>query len=74
MKHTWNEFRSKIKEMNQEEKENMLKQLHDDLIFAKTRRYHESDTMRCRMLRKRIAYLKTVMGVKGFSYTPRENI
>lgn len=68
----WSNFKRKINDMNQTEKQDFLKQLHDELIYARTRRFQTQNSMRCRTLRKQIAYLKTIMGVKGFSYMPRE--
>ena len=72
MYHTWNTFRSKIKEMKQSEREAFLKELRADLIYYKTRRFQEPNTMRINQLKKQIACLKTIMGVKGFHYNPRE--
>ena len=71
MKHTWNVFKSQIKNMKHDERKELLKQLQKDLMWCKTRRYHEQNTGRIKLLRRQIACLKTVMNVKGFGYNPR---
>ena len=56
---TWNTFRTEIRNMNKDEKEDYLKQLNADLMYAKTRRFQNPNSMNVRMLKKKIACLKT---------------
>ena len=67
----WNNFKTKIRNMNKEEQEKLLKELQADLMYSKTRRFQEINSMRIKMLKRKIACLKTIMGVKGFGYNPR---
>lgn len=61
-KRTWNRFKNEINAMSKEEQEEYLKELNADLMFAKTRRFQNADTMNLRMLKKKIACLKTKLG------------
>ena len=61
---TWNRFRNEIKYMNQEEKEDYLKQLNAELMYSKTRRFEERNSMKVKMLKRQIACLKTSLRVK----------
>jgi ribosomal protein L29 len=71
MKHTWNTFKASINEMSDSEKRDLLKQLHADLMYSYTRRFQDQNMMKCKLLRKQIAYIKTALNEKGFSYNPR---
>jgi ribosomal protein L29 len=73
MKHTWNTFKSKIKDMTKEQKEDFLKELHNTYIieYTKAHRGGNVKTVNLRLIRKQIAYLKTILNYKGFSYNPR---
>jgi ribosomal protein L29 len=73
MNQTWSKFKSKIKDLKREEKEALLKELHEVLIaeYTKAHRGGNVKTMNIRLLRKQIAYLKTIMNQKGFNYNPR---
>jgi len=72
-RHTWNEFKSKVKEMNTEEKKEFLKELQLEHMEAYTRKFQSPDVAKMRTLRKKIAYMKTIMNMKGFHYKPRGN-
>jgi len=72
-RHTWNEFKSKVKEMNTEEKKEFLKELQLEYMEAYTRKFQSPDVAKMRTLRKKIAYMKTIMNMKGFHYKPRGN-
>jgi len=72
MKHTWNKFKANVNAMSDEEKREEIKKLHAELMYSYTRRFQDTNPMKCRMLRKQIAYLKSSLNVKGFSYNPRE--
>jgi ribosomal protein L29 len=73
MKHTWNTFKSKIKDMTKEQKEDFLKELHNTYIieYTKAHRGGNVKTVNLRLIRKQIAYLKTILHYEGFSYNPR---
>ena len=71
MNHTWNKFKAEVSEMDDEAKRELLKQLQADLMYSYNRRFQDSNTMKCKLLRKQIAYVKTALNVKGFSYNPR---
>lgn len=73
MKHTWNTFKAKIKDMTKEQKYDLLEELHETLIAERTRasRGGNVKTVNLRLLRKQIAYLKTILHYEGFNYNPR---
>lgn len=71
MKHTWNKFKNKVSEMTDKEKREFLKELHNQLMYAYTKRFETDNTMKCRNLRKKIAYVKTMLNMKGYHYNPR---
>jgi len=71
-KNSWNEFKNKVNAMTTEEKEELLQDLHKDYMEYRTRKFHDPDVARIRFTRKKIAYLKTVLNVKGFHYHPRD--
>lgn len=73
MNQTWSKFKSKIKELKREQKEELLKELHETLIseYTKAHRGGNVKTMNIRLLRKQIAYLKTILHYEGFNYNPR---
>lgn len=72
-KHTWNEFKSKVSEMNAEEKKDFLRELQLEHMEAYARKFQSPDVAKIRMLRKKIAYMKTILHMKGYSYKPRGN-
>lgn len=71
LKHTWGNFKSLVKTLSVEQKKELLNDLRNELIVSKTRKHTEPDFHKCRMLRKKIAYMKTILNYKGFSYHPR---
>ena len=74
MKHTWNIFKANVNSMNDAEKRTFLKQLQAELMYSYTRRFQDPNPMQCKLLRKQIAYIKTALNVKGFSYRPRGQV
>jgi ribosomal protein L29 len=61
-KRTWNRFKNEINAMNREEQEEYLKELNANRMVAETRRFQNANTMDLRMLKKKIACLKTKLG------------
>jgi len=70
-KHTWNVFKDKVKDMDVKEKKEFLKELQLEHMEAYARKFQSPDVARIRMLRKKIAYMKTILHMKGFHYRPR---
>jgi len=71
--HTWNIFKSKVKDMTREQKEETLKELHETLMYESTlaSRGGNVKTKNLHLIRKQIAYLKTILHCEGFHYNPR---
>ena len=69
--HTWSEFKNKVSEMNTEEKREFLHQLQLEKMEAYTRRFQDPNVALVRTLRKKIAYMKTILNMKGYHYHPR---
>ena len=61
-KRTWNRFKNEVNAMNKEEQIEYLKELNADRMVAETRRFQNANTMQLRMLKKKIACLKTIIG------------
>lgn len=59
--------------MTKEQKEDFLKELHNTYIieYIKAHRGGNVKTVNLRLIRKQIAYLKTILHYEGFSYNPR---
>jgi len=70
-KHTWNVFKDKVKDMDVKEKKEFLKELQLEHMEAYARKFQSPDVARIRMLRKKIAYMKTILNMKGYHYHPR---
>lgn len=70
-RHTFTTFKAKLKDMNTEEKKELLKKLHADLMYGYTKRFERNDSMNCGNLKKKIAIVKTSLNMKGFNYYPR---
>ncbi len=70
-KHTWSEFKNKVNSMDTSEKQDFLKQLQLERMEAYAQRFHNPNVARIRTLRKKIAYMKTILHMKGYSYVPR---
>lgn len=68
MRHTWNVFKNEVKNMSIAERKDLLKDLHSQLMSSYVRRHADMDKSRCWILRRKIAFLKTVLNYKGFSY------
>jgi len=73
MNQTWSKFKSKIKELKKEQKEELLKELHETLMYESTlaSRGGNVKTVNLRLLQKQIAYMKTILHHEGFGYNPR---
>lgn len=72
MKHTWNVFKDEVNAMTEQEKKDLLTDLRTELIVAKQRRFENDNSMLIHNLKREIAYLKTVLHVKGFHFNPRK--
>ena len=69
----WNEFKNKVKGMSTEEKKDLLNDLRAELMVARmeAKKGAGGNMNRPKSLRKQIAYVKTVLNYKGYSYNPR---
>ena len=71
--YTWNTFRAKVKDMNDKEKREFISELHLELMKERVdiKKAPTGVSNHIRLYRKQIAYLKTMLNVKGFHYKPR---
>ena len=72
-KNTWNVFKDKVKDLNDAEKQELLTEIQLSLMKERTELEKSGTEVsdHRRLYRKQIAYLKTVMHVKGFHYHAR---
>lgn len=70
-KYTWNNFKRKLKEMTDEEKRTFLKDLQAEYMTERTLTKRGLDHSNVRLLRKKIACIKTILHEPGFHYDPR---
>ena len=69
--HTWSEFKNRVAGMDTSEKKEFLHQLQLEKMEAYARRFQNPNVAQVRTLRKKIAYMKTILNMKGYSYVPR---
>jgi len=70
-RHTLNNFKRKIKDMDKEEQKQTLSELRQTLMEAKTKAQKGEFGPNVRLVRHQIAILKTVMNERGYGYNPR---
>jgi len=61
-RYVWSKFKTLIKALDEEEKQNYLQDLESELMVAKTRKFMSPNTMNARIIRKKIRYLKDSIG------------
>lgn len=74
MSNTKNEFKNRVLKMTVQERQELLKELQADLMMSRTKAKKAPLTPRDKnvwLLRKQIAFLKSVLKYKGMHYNPR---
>ena len=71
MKHTLNNFKSSVREMDRDEQKKLLDDLRLTLMRERTIAEKGGGSLNLGLIRRQIAIVKTIMGEKGFHYNPR---
>lgn len=70
-RYTWNTLKRKVSNMTTEQKEEFLKELQATYMTERTKAQKQLQEKDIRLLRRQIAFMKTVLHQPGYHYHPR---
>jgi len=70
-RHTWNNFKSSVASMSDVRKKEFLTELQAEYMTEKSRRAQQHTNTNVKILRRKIAYMKTILHEPGYHYNPR---
>lgn len=70
-KYTWNNFKKSVSAMTDVEKRDFLEKLKIDYMLEKSKKAQHNPQTQVKILRRQIAYMKTILHEQGYHYNPR---